>query len=326
MQVCSDCGPRCNKVRGDTLKRRNIWVIIGVAVVVIVVVAGVALWNYHEQPQFCAICHIMQPYLESWESSPFLAQAHADEDVTCLECHEPTIQQQVDELVKFVTNDYETPLEEREFDQEWCLRCHEHGSYQEVIERTEDREYNPHDWHDGELECSVCHKVHRESEDSCAPCHGLMATGTGWITATQALEWWEPDMDCAVCHVMTPYTESLEDATLLAYVHAQEGLVCLDCHEQVVLEQVHEEARAGTTQLKGRRFSMESCLDCHVPNEHRSYEEIISRTEELARNPHDSHYGELECSICHKMHKVSVDYCAQCHGPVATGPGWTTSE
>ena len=67
--------------------------IAGIAAVVIVI-AGVALWNYHEQPQFCAICHIMQPYLESWESPPLLAQAHAEENITCLECHEPTIQQQ----------------------------------------------------------------------------------------------------------------------------------------------------------------------------------------------------------------------------------------
>ena len=39
---------------------------------VVIIVAGVALWNYHEQPQFCATCHIMQPYLESWQLTSFL--------------------------------------------------------------------------------------------------------------------------------------------------------------------------------------------------------------------------------------------------------------
>jgi cytochrome c nitrite reductase small subunit len=311
------------------LKRRNIWVIVGIAVVVIVIVAGVALWNYHEQPQFCAICHIMQPYLESWESSPFLAQAHAEESVSCLECHEPTIQQQVDELVKFVTNDYEIPLEEREFDQEWCLRCHEHGSYEELIQRTEELELNPHDSHYGEMECSICHKVHRESEDYCALCHAPVVTGTGWITSTQpitqVLEWWDPDMDCAVCHFMASYTESLQDATLLAYTHAQEGLVCLDCHEQAALEQVHEEARPGDLRLKVLRFSSEFCLDCHVPNEHTSYEEIVGRTEDYTVddekvNPHDPHVGleetgQYECYLCHRMHKESplINGCYGCH-------------
>jgi len=312
------------------LKRRNIWVIVGVAAVV-AIVAGVALWNYHEQPQFCAICHVMQPYLESWESPPLLAYAHAEENVTCLECHEPTIQQQMEEGIKFVKNDYENPLEERTFDQEWCLRCHEHGSYEELIQRTEELELNPHESHYGEMECSICHKVHRASEDYCAQCHDPVATGTGWITATQptteVLEWWDPDMDCAYCHVMASYTESLQDATLLANAHAQEELVCLDCHEQAVLEQVHEEAKPGASRLKPRKFSSDSCFDCHVPNEHTGYEEVIERTEgytvdDEEINPHDPHAGvegsdqeQFECYSCHKMHKESpgINYCYGCH-------------
>jgi len=312
------------------LRRRSIWMIVGIAAVV-VIVAGVAGWNYHEQPQFCATCHIMQLYLESWESPPLLAYAHAEENVTCLECHEPTIQQQMDEGIKFVKNDYENPLEEREFDQEWCLRCHEHGSYEELIQRTEELELNPHDSHYGEMECSICHKVHRGSEDYCAQCHDPVATGTGWITATQpitpVLEWWDPDMDCAYCHFMASYTESLQDATMLAYAHAQEELVCLDCHEQAVLEQVHEEADAGATRLKPRKFSSDFCFDCHVLNEHTSYEEVIERTEgytvgDEEVNPHDPHAGvegseqeQFECYLCHKMHKQSwgITYCYGCH-------------
>jgi hypothetical protein len=446
----------------------------------VIIIAGLALWNYHEQPQFCATCHIMQPYLESWQSSDFLAQAHAQEEVTCLECHEPTIQQQVEEGIKFVTNDYENPLKEREFDQEWCLRCHEHGSYEQLIEltqdyvvdgqqinphaytvdpqapdpeaytldpqapdphdseqgecypchkihrespginscyqchhdalflqcsqchkdwngadllaqahaevdvtcldchdptlqqqleegiqvatqdfqaafaeqefpkesclschehgsyaeiaqRTEELELNPHDSHYGQMECSICHKVHGTSEDYCAPCHGPVATGPGWITATQpttqALEWWDPDMDCTFCHFMAPYTESLQDATLLANAHAQEGLVCLDCHELAVLQQVHKGADAGTTELTQRESSNEFCFGCHVPNEHTSYEEIIERTEDYSVddekvNPHDPHAGvegsdqkQFECYGCHKIHKKSpgINYCYGCH-------------
>jgi len=163
------------------LKRRNIWVIVGVAAV-LVIIAGVALWNYHEQPQFCATCHVMQPYLESWESSPFLAQAHAEEDITCLECHEPTVQQQVEELIKNVTKDYETPLRERKIPKEECLECHEHGSYEELIQRTEELERNPHDSHYGEMECRICHKMHKVSVDYCAQCHAPVVTGPGWIT------------------------------------------------------------------------------------------------------------------------------------------------
>jgi len=28
-------------------------------------VGAAGFWQYHEQPQFCATCHIMEPYLES---------------------------------------------------------------------------------------------------------------------------------------------------------------------------------------------------------------------------------------------------------------------
>lgn len=41
-------------------------------VVVIGGVGAVGLWSYHGQPQFCATCHIMEPYLESWQLTSFL--------------------------------------------------------------------------------------------------------------------------------------------------------------------------------------------------------------------------------------------------------------
>jgi cytochrome c nitrite reductase small subunit len=169
----------------------------------IVVIGGGGLWFYHGQPQFCgSTCHIMKPYLVTWNGSDTLARAHAEADVDCLDCHEQSIGQQIESGIKFVTNDYETPLEPRQFPKDWCLRCHEHGTYAELIERTkyymvEDERVNPHDYpvdpgalapevymvdpeapdpHDtevGELECYQCHKVHGESPgiESCYPCH-----------------------------------------------------------------------------------------------------------------------------------------------------------
>jgi hypothetical protein len=132
-------------------------------------------------------------------------------------------------------------------------------------------------------------------------------------------------MDCATCHVTVSYSESLQDANLLAYAHAQKGLVCLDCHDQAVLQQVHEGVGTGTTTSKEAKFPNEFCFGCHLPNEHTSYEEIIERTKEYTVddamiNPHDPHAGvegmeQLECSGCHKMHKESalIKGCYGCH-------------
>jgi len=43
----------------------------------------------------------------------------------------------------------------------------------------------------------------------------------------------------------------------------------------------------------------------------------------VAQNPHHFyHWGEMDCRICHKMHRASEDYCSECHEPSASGAGW----
>lgn len=314
------------------MSKRRI-VIIGVLLGVVVIggVGAIRFWEYHERPEFCGICHIMEPYLVSWEDSEYGSYAHAVEDVTCLECHDPTVEQQVHELVVYMQGDFTVPLEEREYGNEFCFDCHEtneHTSYEEVIQLTADLELNPHGSHLGQLECEICHKMHGLSEDYCADCHGPVATGPGWTieaTRTAEIDIWEPDMDCTVCHVMVPYVGSLKDTNLLAYAHAEEGLGCLDCHDVEESEQVHEEAVAGRP-VTPRYFERESCFDCHLPNQHTTYQEIIERTadytiDDREINPHDPHAaveepGQYECYYCHKMHTESplIDGCYNaCH-------------
>ncbi|HJX38664.1 MAG TPA: ammonia-forming cytochrome c nitrite reductase subunit c552 [Anaerolineae bacterium] len=313
-------------------------VVIGVLLGVVVIggVGAVAAWKYHEQPQFCATCHIMDPYLESWQASDYGAYAHGAEDVACLDCHVPTVQQQVDELVVYMQGDFTVPLEELEVTDEFCYDCHlpnDHTSYEEVGQLTAGLELNPHSSHLGELECDLCHRMHGLSEDYCADCHGPVATGPGWtteVTRTAEVQVWAPDMDCSACHVMDPYFASLQDTNLLAYAHAQQGLECLDCHEVEAVEQVHEEAVAGTPIITGT-VEMQFCFDCHVANEHTSYEQIIERTKDFTDyripqkiNPHDPHVGlesdqddlgPYECTDCHQMHWESplVNTCYTCH-------------
>ena len=164
--------------------KRSKWVIAGVTVVVLAVL-GVAGWNYHEQPQFCATCHAMQPYLESWNGSELLAHTHAAEDIACLDCHEPTIQQQVEEFVANVTGHYSEPLRERKFPKEGCLACHEHGSYAELVTVTQDWERNPHNSHWGEMECYLCHNMHRPSVMYCAQCHDALVP-EGWVVPEES--------------------------------------------------------------------------------------------------------------------------------------------
>jgi hypothetical protein len=318
------------------MSRKKIVVIALLAVVVVGGVGALGFWEYHERPEFCATCHIMEPYLASWQESEYGAYAHAAEGVTCLECHVPTIEQQVNELVVYMQGDYENPLEEMEVSDEFCYDCHvanEHTSLEEVVQLTADRELNPHESHlIREIDCDTCHKMHTASEDLCAECHDPVATGPGWtteVTRTAEIDVWEPDMDCTVCHVMDPYVESFDNPDLLAHAHGQEGLECLDCHtDQDELQRVHEEAVPGKP-VRRLTVEMDFCFDCHVANEHTSYDQIIERTEDYVVddqeiNPHDPHQGlesdkyslgPYECSICHDMHEESplIEGCYGCH-------------
>jgi cytochrome c nitrite reductase small subunit len=150
-------------------------------------VGAVGLWEYRKQPPFCAECHIIQPYLESWQGSDLEARDHAAEGVACLDCHEATLDDVRDDLTAYLQGGFSVPLEELKYPTEDCLGCHlenEHTSYEEVIQRTQDyvidgRMINPHAPHVGvegvesEYECYNCHKMHRESTglDFCYDCH-----------------------------------------------------------------------------------------------------------------------------------------------------------
>jgi cytochrome c nitrite reductase small subunit len=146
-------------------------VVIGVLLGMVVIggVGAVGFWDYHERPEFCETCHIMDAYVESWQESDYGAYAHAIEGVTCLECHEPTLQQQVDELVVYMRGDFDVPLAQIRYPMSECLECHE--DYATLAELTSGGEFNPHDSHWGELECGTCHHMHAASVDYCDQCH-----------------------------------------------------------------------------------------------------------------------------------------------------------
>ena len=122
---------------------------------------------------------------------------------------------------------------------------------------------------------------------------------------------------------MAPYVASMSLSNRLAYVHAQAGVTCQDCHPQTVVILVGELASNITHNypqpLDTLSFQTQACLQCHG-----TYAQLALRTQNLARNPHDSQMpGQLECRTCDQMHADFIYYCGQCHG-VATMPtvGW----
>lgn len=63
-----------------------------------------------------------------------------------------------------------SPLEGAQVSNEVCQTCH--GSYEDLANKTRsDKKANPHESHQGKLECNRCHKGHQTARSYCVECH-----------------------------------------------------------------------------------------------------------------------------------------------------------
>jgi hypothetical protein len=197
-------------------KRKKHLITLGV-VVVVLVAAGAGFMAWHETPSFCgAICHTpMDPYMPTYYSEPgeqgvdkwgntvddsdsMLAAQHREyADMACMDCHVPSLEEQITEGMEWVGGDYYYPLNERDLSRlvyyrgvgetEFCLNesCH-NMTKSDLTEATSECTRNPHSWHHAEYTCSDCHKAHRASVMVCSQCHQDYELPEGWITWQEA--------------------------------------------------------------------------------------------------------------------------------------------
>jgi cytochrome c nitrite reductase small subunit len=151
-------------------KYLNQKVILIIVLIIVIIGAGGAIFvtKASDNPTFCKTCHNMEPYYKSFAEEGFLANKHADADLNCHSCHESSLVAQGKELVLYVSGNFEDPMGKREFPQEFCIECH---NYDEVKSKTQFETSNPHDSHNGQQECYICHSMHREQELMCGKCH-----------------------------------------------------------------------------------------------------------------------------------------------------------
>ncbi|WP_425804449.1 cytochrome c3 family protein [Desulfitobacterium sp. Sab5] len=152
------------------LLNKKVILIILIAFVIVGTGGTAAIVKASDNPQFCTLCHNMQPMYDSYHDSNLLANSHAKAGVKCHDCHESSLSIQAEEGMKYITGNYESPMKTREFPQEMCLKCH---NYDDVKAKTNFDESNPHDSHNGELQCYTCHKMHEPSQVLCTQCHNF---------------------------------------------------------------------------------------------------------------------------------------------------------
>ena len=208
--------------------------IVTSVVAVILVAAGAGFFVWHEQPSFCnAICHTpMDAYYETYDEgatdkwgnelddagrSSMMAFTHKDAGLACMDCHIPTIGEQIAEGAAWVTGDYAIAgemvngsgmayLDKRSLKdlteardvpaESFCMNeaCHlnEDGSvmtYDDLAALTADlsETRNPHQFQHGKYECSVCHQAHGQSVNYCSGCHpNDSPIPEGWLSVAEA--------------------------------------------------------------------------------------------------------------------------------------------
>lgn len=152
---------------------------IGVIVVAILLIGSIVsvalLQKSISSPDFCANCHVVAPYYDSYASGDLLDSLHREAGLVCVDCHSYTLSNLWEESMSNLSGDFQTPLAERELGTKaLCLSCHD--SYEALAETSKEVEHNPHDTHLGEIDCYFCHKIHRQPANYCLECHPQ-----GWI-------------------------------------------------------------------------------------------------------------------------------------------------
>jgi len=121
---------------------------------------------------------------------------------------------------------------------------------------------------------------------------------------------------CATCHIMEPNVTSYLTSNDLDNVHYQAGVECKECHDYPVKAEVTSGVKFllgnYTVDNEGKlmpvTYDNDLCLKCHI-----SYEHVATSTDFLAKNPHNSHNGQLPCKTCHVSHGNQIDFCSSCH-------------
>jgi hypothetical protein len=215
-ELTKDLAGKSPKKRG---KGRVVLITIGAVFVLLVGGGGGVYATQHSNPSFCnAICHTpMDPYVASFKdgtstnalqadfTGPLSVTVHRDaaDKVVCVDCHNDGLGVQLREGLHWVTGNYVYPFEgtvlkagEVKQEGQWngvtfCLRegCHVGAeSLDELKQVLSDQKRNPHNSHNGLMDCTECHRTHERSVMWCTQCHADAEVPEGWLTYTEQQE------------------------------------------------------------------------------------------------------------------------------------------
>jgi nitrate/TMAO reductase-like tetraheme cytochrome c subunit len=278
--------------------------LIGLAVLVGIFVAlMVVAVEYTSHSSFCASCHYMKPFFQSWKTS-----SHSE--VECNACHYPPsggikskLRKKIEGLVmvgRYWTKLYLKSKPWAEIKDESCLQsgCHDKRLLEGTVRFKKvvfDHTIHFEDLRRGKnLQCTSCHSqiVQGEhitvTESSCFLCHFKESEHFPQIKA------------CSNCH----NKETLINETTSRYNHTvvfDNGFPCDKCHSNVI--------------IGDGAVPRENCYKCHWEQDRlNKFEDTdLMHTEHISEN-------KIECNLCHMdiQHKIIKDIetiadCGSCH-------------
>jgi len=297
-------------VRG---RLRHLLVLGAVLFAVLVSVGGATTYvalGITTKPEFCATCHIMEPYVESWRTS-------SHNHVPCVDCHyEPGLLETFEgkfkalsQLAKYVTATQGTKPWAEVSDYS-CMRsgCHSNrlleGELQFGRVRFDHRHHLVGLRRGKRLRCTSCHSQIVQGNHltvtptTCILCHFKKSPES------------KPLDDCFKCHGPPPDEIQLGSFTFRHSDYLARGVACKSCHGDVT---------RGTGDVPRAR-----CGSCHNQQAHlQRYDDV-----EFIHNMHVTEHS-VDCLECHtevehgltKKEEHFQGACSDCH----TGPHESTS-
>ncbi len=236
--------------------------------VLFIAIIGLTAWgvSYTNKPDFCNSCHIIEPFVDKWETSS-MGQA----GVTCVKCHfEPGIigygrgkVYSMMKLIEYGTGQQDVKPQSAELlTNSACLQegCHqgvadsEHEAYLDpldfpVVDTTNAANvvYFPHDFHVN------------EAQKKCAECHSGVVHGAE-LTGGKAQAKTDPEY-CSTCHDGQTAPQLFGEIELSGREHP--GIPKLDTG---IWKNIHWRFAKGPGEYEGQQYDQiekDTCLVCH---------------------------------------------------------------
>lgn len=283
-------------------KRKKRLIILAALVGLFVVLLIVAV-EYTSHSGFCASCHYMKPFFQSWETS-----SHGK--IECSACHYPPsggirskLRKKIEGLVmvgRYWTKLYVKSKPWAEIRDESCLQsgCHDKRLLEGKVPFKKvvfDHKIHFEDLRRGKkLQCTSCHSQIVQGE------HITVTESTCFICHFKKSEHFPRIDECSHCHNQ----ETLTNEKTSRYNHAvvfDNGFSCDKCHSNTI--------------MGDGEVPRENCYKCHGERERL---EKFGDTDLM----HTEHISEdkIECNQCHMeiQHKIIKDIeaiadCTTCH-------------